>query len=223
MIQKAQPSAENFGPEAFADAFLVSRETVERLKTYEALLQQWQKAINLVASATLPQVWHRHFADSAQLVALAPPQPKTWLDLGSGAGFPGLIVAILLSQHGKTRVTLVESDSRKAAFLREAARQVAVPVDILAIRIEAAATRANLWCVDVVSARALSPLTRLIALSLPFLGPKTVCLFPKGREAARELQSAELEWDFASELIASRTEPEARIVRLTGCRPRPSG
>lgn len=218
MNQVIQPSTVISGPQAFADAFSVSRETLERLKTYETLLQQWQKAINLVAPATLPQIWHRHFADSAQLVALAPPEPQTWLDLGSGAGFPGLVVAILLAERGQARVTLVESDSRKAAFLREAARQVAVPVDILAVRIEAAATRTNLRGVDVVSARALAPLTRLVALALPFLSAKTVCLFPKGREAAHELQAAELEWEFASELVPSRTEPEARIVRLSGCR-----
>lgn len=187
---------------------------------YEKLLQHWQKTINLVAPATLPQVWHRHFADSAQLVALAPPEPKTWVDLGSGAGFPGLVVAILLAESGKSQVTLVESDSRKAAFLREAARQVAVPVDILAVRIEAAATRFILRHVDVVSARALAPLVRLVGLAQPFLGPGTVCLFPKGREAARELQAAEKEWEFVSELVQSRTQPDARIVRLSGCKPR---
>jgi len=207
-------------PEAFADAFSVSRETMERLKTYETLLQQWQKTINLVAPAALNHTWHRHFADSAQLLALAPLDPKTWVDLGSGAGFPGLVVAILLADKAKTRVTLVESDSRKAAFLREVARQVAVPVDILALRIEAAATRANLRNTCVVSARALAPLPRLIGLALPFMGAKSVCLFLKGREAARELQAAELQWDFASELVPSLTEPQARIAVLKDCKPK---
>jgi len=224
-------------PAAFAEAFSVSRETLERLKTYEALLQQWQKPINLVAPGTLETVWHRHFADSAQLLALAPPEPKTWLDLGSGAGFPGLVVAILLAgsdrdpetpagpavakgRAAKTRVTLVESDSRKAAFLRETARKVAVPVDIVAGRIEAAATRANLRHSDVISARALAPLPRLIGLAMPFVGPKTMCLFPKGREAGRELQTAELQWNFTSELVPSLTEPEARIAVLKGCKPK---
>ena len=126
-------------PEDFARAFGVSRETLERLETYEALLKQWQKTINLVAPSTLSDIWHRHFADSAQLLALAPPGAERWLDLGSGAGFPGLVLAILLAERGHGRVTLIESDTRKAAFLGEVARRVGVAVDILGTRIEKSA------------------------------------------------------------------------------------
>lgn len=208
------------GPTDFAKAFGVSRETLERLKTYESLLQRWQKTINLVAPSTLTQIWARHFADSAQILALAPAEPKTWVDLGSGAGFPGLVVATLLAPLGKTKVTLVESDSRKAAFLRETARELAVPVDILPLRIEAAATRVSLQRACVVSARALAPMPRLLALAHPFCGPQTVCLFLKGREASRELQTAESEWIFESELIPSATDPEARIVVMKSPQPR---
>ncbi len=133
------------GPEDFATAFNVSRETIARLEVYEALLRQWQKAVNLVAPGTLDAVWHRHFADSAQLLPLAPPGARSWIDLGSGAGFPGLVVAILLAGNAETtlssplrggagespdgsnsmapHVTLIESDTRKAAFLREVVRK----------------------------------------------------------------------------------------------------
>jgi 16S rRNA (guanine527-N7)-methyltransferase len=207
-------------PERFAEAFSVSRETVDRLKLYELLLQRWQKTINLVAPSTLDQIWSRHFADSAQIVGLAPSSPKKWVDLGSGAGFPGLVVAILLPEGGKTRVTLIESDSRKAAFLREAAREVAAPVDILPLRIEAAATRASLRGADIVSARALAPLPRLLALAAPFCTGQTVCLFLKGREADRERQAAELEWKFESELVPSLTDAEGRVAVVRNLAPR---
>ena len=141
-------------PDDFAAAFHVSRETIGRLETYERLLRQWQKAVNLVAPASLDAVWHRHFADSAQLLRLAPAEALHWIDLGSGAGFPGLVIAILLADRRRSpsppqagrgdqataTVTLIESDTRKAAFLREVARQTAIPagvaVDILSIRAE---------------------------------------------------------------------------------------
>jgi 16S rRNA (guanine527-N7)-methyltransferase len=204
----------------FENAFSVSRETLERLKTYEKLLKLWQKTINLVAPSTLDQIWGRHFADSAQILALAPDNPKTWYDLGCGAGFPGLVAAIMLAPKAQTKFILVESDSRKAAFLREVAREVAVPVDILPLRIEAAATRASLRKAGVVSARALAPMPRLLALAHPFCGPDTVCLFLKGREAARELQTAETTWEFTSELVPSMTDPEGRIVIVKQPKPK---
>ena len=115
---------------------------------------------------------------------------------------------------------MVESDSRKAAFLREVAREVAVPVDILPLRIEAAATRASLRKASVVSARALAPMPRLLALAHPFCGPETVCLFLKGREAARELQTAEAAWEFKAELVPSLTDPEGRIVSVRQPQPK---
>ena len=114
----------------FARHFDVSRETIDKLSAYEALLRQWQKTINLVAPSTLEVVWSRHFADSAQVLALAPPDAKRWFDLGSGAGFPGLVLAIMLAGRDGAKVTLVESDTRKAAFLGEVARQTGAPVDI---------------------------------------------------------------------------------------------
>jgi 16S rRNA (guanine527-N7)-methyltransferase len=199
-------------PEDFARAFGVSRETLDRLETYAALLRQWQKTINLVAPSTLTEVWHRHFADSAQLLALAPAGAMRWLDLGSGAGFPGLVLAILLAERAGAHMTLVESDTRKAAFLAEVARRTGVTVDILGARIEKTATQAKLDPVDVVSARALAPLPRLLELSAPFFSGPTIGLFLKGREAEAEVAAASKLWNFEAELHPSLTDSSGRIV-----------
>jgi len=259
------------GPEAFAAAFDVSRETIERLATYVGLLRQWQKAVNLVAPSTLDDVWHRHFADSAQLLALAP-AARIWVDLGSGAGFPGLVVAIMLAAQprravpsplvgegqgggdrrtsevgtpptpnpspqgggeepvegagilGSPRVTLIESNARKCAFLGEVVRQTGiarfVAVDILSTRIETAATQTSLQAPDVVSARALAPLARLFNLAAPLFAPSTIGLFLKGRDAAAELKAAEKAWAFTVELVQSRTERDGRIVVVRNLEPK---
>ena len=210
------------GPEDFARAFNVSRETIDQLKIYAALLAQWQPRINLVANTTLPEVWHRHIADSAQLAALAPERPHTWLDLGSGAGFPGLVIAIMLAPVG-TRVTLVESDRRKSAFLAEVARKTGISVEIHTARIEQIATQAMLPPVDVVSARALAPLVRLISLSLPFFRDDTVGVFPKGRGAESEIEEACAAWSLDVETIPSLTDEAARIVLVRHPRARTEG
>ena len=215
------------GPADFAAAFDVSRETLDRLAIYEKLLRQWQKkALNLVAPSTLDDVWNRHFADSAQIVRLAP-EASTWVDLGSGAGFPGLVVALMLADRGadfEGRVTMIESDTRKDAFLREVARQTglspgispAAPrgmtVDILSARIETAATQANLAAPNVVSARALAPLDRLLSLAAPLWADHTIGVFLKGRDAAQELEAAGKAWNFTAELVPSMTEAAGRIV-----------
>jgi len=218
------------GPAEFAAAFHVSRETLAHLASYEALLRQWQSAVNLVAPSTLDAIWHRHFADSAQLVALAP-AARAWVDLGSGAGFPGLVVALLLtgdpgpavadplerpSQPRPPRMTLIESNARKCAFLREVVRATRIgrslSVDILSTRIETATTQVSLQAPDVVSARAVAPLVKLFALAAPLFASSTVGLFLKGRDAAAELQTAEKLWNFHAELVPSRTERDARIV-----------
>ena len=199
------------GPEDFAARFNVSRETISKLSAYEALLRQWQKTINLVAPSTLDDIWGRHFADSAQLLALAPAEARAWLDLGSGAGFPGLVLAILLAGRGGASMTLVESDTRKAAFLAEVARQTGVPVDILRDRIENRATQAKL---DVITARALAPLPRLLDLAAPYFTAETVGLFLKGREAQAEVDQALKRWEFLSALHPSQTDREGRVVEV---------
>src|SRR5215510_7634822 len=221
------------GPADFAAAFAVSRETVGRLETYAALLRQWQKAVNLVAKSTLDSVWQRHFADSAQLLALAP-SALSWIDLGAGAGFPGLVIAILLAdvagreppgagaEHAaglRPRVTLIESDGRKCAFLRAVARELGIPVDILSTRIESHATQSRVAPPDVVTARALAPLDKLLSLAAPLWSPRTIGLFLKGREASSEVEVARQAWMFQHELIPSSTEAEAHIVRVSTLEP----
>ena len=200
------------GPTDFARAFNVSRGTLDRLESYARLLTQWQAKINLVAPGTLAEVWHRHFADSAQLVRFAPPDAKTWLDLGSGAGFPGLVVATLLAEKGPCRVTLCESDTRKAAFLADVKRKLGLAVDIIPARIETDSTHVSVGQVDVVSARALAPLQRLVPLAAPFFHERTVGLFPKGREAEKEIVEAAMTWRFEAELMPSLTDREGRVA-----------
>lgn len=205
--------------DGYAAAFADSRETLDRLEVYADRLRTWQRAVNLVAPATLDAVWHRHFADSAQLLDLAPPALLRWLDLGSGAGFPGLVVAIRLAgrpgPEGR-RVTLVESDQRKAAFMAEVVRatgiSASISVDILVRRIEDVATRATVGTADVVSARALAPLDRLLPLVAPFLSAHSLGLLPKGRGVESEIAAASRTWRFDAGLAPSRTDAEGRIV-----------
>ncbi len=208
-------------PESFAEAFNVPHETILALSRYADLLAHWQRSINLVAPSTLPNVWSRHFADSAQLGSLAP-DARLWLDLGSGAGFPGLVVALLQAQVPDFRMHMVESNRKKCAFLAEVARALQTPVDIHAMRIEDLPEKAQSLRPDVVSARALAPLPRLLELAEPFVGEGTRGLFLKGRETEAEIEAAQAGWDFAFRLHPSLTDEHARIVELTGLRRRRS-
>lgn len=207
-------------PESFQTAFGISRETRDRLVIYADLLRRWQKTINLVAPSTLGDVWHRHFADSAQLWQYAPTDARTWLDIGSGAGFPGLVLAIMGAETGATRHILVESDNRKVAFLREVARESGIAVDILCMRIENLETRAKVKSVDCVTARALAPLPRLVEIAAPYFAPATLGLFLKGREVAAEVEEAARNWQFAYELKPSVTDADARVVLLKALKPK---
>ena len=207
------------GPQDFAEAFKVPRETIHRLIRYAELLAHWQSRTNLVAPSTLPALWSRHFADSAQLSALAP-DARLWLDLGSGAGFPGLVVAILEAGRPDFRMHLVESNRKKCAFLAEVARETNAAVDIHPMRIEDLAESAQSLGPDVVSARALSPLPRLLELASPFFGPGTKGLFLKGREAKAEIEAAKADWDFSVRLHPSLTAPDSHIVEITSLRHR---
>ena len=208
------------GPEDFAEVFKVPRETIHRLVRYADLLARWQKSTNLVAPSTLPLLWSRHFADSAQIRDLAP-NARLWLDLGSGAGFPGLIVAILQAGKPDFRMHLVESNRKKCAFLAEVARETKASVDIHAMRIEELKESAQSLRPDVVSARALAPAPRLFDLAGPFFGPRTRGLFLKGREAEAELEAAKAAWDFAARLHPSLTSADSHIVEITALGPRP--
>ena len=194
--------------DAFQTATGVSRETLERLAIYESLLKKWQKTINLVGPKTLDDSWNRHFLDSAQLRPLLPESVKVLIDLGSGAGFPGLVLAIL----GVPEVHLIESDVRKCAFLREAARATGAPVTVHNKRIEAVqGLRA-----DVVTARALAPLTELLDWAAPFLGEDGVALFLKGQNVEDELTATTKYWKMRTERFDSVTDPSGSILRLGG-------
>ena len=208
------------GPDDLAAAFPVSSETIERLKVYEALLVRWQRAVNLVAPKTLPDIWHRHFADSLQIARFVPDRPGILADLGAGAGFPGLVLAAHFAGRAGPRVVLVESDQRKAAFLREAARAMEMSVEIMSTRIESDANLAVLRCVDFVTARALAPLPRLFSLVSPFLSPAAVCIFQKGRNAAREIAEAREVWSFELDVHPSLTEEEASVLVVRAIEPR---
>ena len=206
------PRAAVDGPDAFREAFGVSRETVEKLITYEEELKRWQKAVNLVAPSTLDTIWQRHFADSAQVADFIPPNANHICDVGSGGGFPGLVLAIMLTKPRDLRVTLVESDTRKAAFLRETARRIEIPVEILSTRIETNATVQRLNSVDTVTARALAPLDRLFGLVAPVFSCETVGVFLKGQDVAREIDQARLGWAFSLDLHESVTDADGRIA-----------
>jgi 16S rRNA (guanine527-N7)-methyltransferase len=201
------------GPGDFAEAFQVPRETIHRLEVYGALLTEWQTRHNLVSSKTLPELWQRHFADSAQLLALAP-RAKTWLDLGTGAGFPGLVIAIQAANQGALAMHLVEATAKKCAFIAEVAKATHATVDIHCMRIEDLGSRESKLKPDVVSARALAPLPRLLELAVPFFGSGTRGLFLKGRDAEREIEAAKVHWHFTCRLHPSLTSTESSIIEV---------
>ena len=200
-------------PEQFAAAAGASRDTLERLKTYAALLTRWQATINLVGGDTLSDLWRRHMLDSAQLVRYLPAGARVVTDLGSGAGFPGLVLAIV----GDIHVHLVESVGRKTAFLQEAARVTRARVTIHRARIESVEP----WPSDAVTSRALAPLPELLRLAAPFLNPATpevepVCLFLKGAQAEQELTEARKSWKIDVERFPSLAEPAGCVLRIRG-------
>jgi 16S rRNA (guanine527-N7)-methyltransferase len=193
-------------PAAFAAMTGVSRETMARLEAYAGLLAAWSTRINLVAASTLGDLWRRHFLDSAQLLPLVPAGAGNLVDLGSGAGFPGLLLAIL----GTPGVELIEADSRKAAFLREAARVTGTGVMVRGCRIEAVPPH----MADVVTARACAPLDRLLALGARFIRPQTTCLFLKGARAEDELTEAGKAWTMTISRHPSRADPSGMVLSL---------
>jgi 16S rRNA (guanine527-N7)-methyltransferase len=187
-----------------------AKDVVRRLDKFVTLLLQWQKTINLVAQSTLPQLWTRHIADSLQLLPLAP-AARVWVDLGSGAGFPGLVIACAIAEKPGARVHLVESNARKAAFLRAAARATQAPALVHEQRAEDFVPRFEERA-EAVTARALAPLAELLDLAAPLLQHGATGLFPKGEGAAAELAAAEKRWRLQATLVPSKTSPAARIV-----------
>jgi 16S rRNA (guanine527-N7)-methyltransferase len=202
--------------DAFAAETGVSRETLQRLERHLALLARWQDRLNLVGDSTLADPWRRHVLDSAQLAPLIPVAARTLVDLGSGAGFPGLVLGAL---RPGLDVHLVESNARKCAFLREAAREMGLVVTVHERRIEAMTPIAA----DVVTARALAPLPRLIALAAPFLKPNGTCLFLKGKGVEAELTESTKRWKMRVERIASRSDDAGTVLRLWDIVREPTG
>jgi 16S rRNA (guanine527-N7)-methyltransferase len=189
----------------------VSRETAERLDRFVALLLEWQRTINLISPTTVSRLWTRHVADSLQLLDLAP-HARTWIDVGTGGGFPGLVLACALAAERVAMVHLVESNTKKAAFLREAQRMLSVPAIVHSERAEAFA-QDFAGKADALTARAVSPLASLLTLCLPLLGKTgATAFFPKGQNAERELREAAKTWKMQATLVPSRTDPGGRIV-----------
>jgi 16S rRNA (guanine527-N7)-methyltransferase len=195
----------------------VSRETLDRLDRFVRLLLQWQQRLNLIAASTEAKVWTRHIADSLQLIPLAP-NARIWADLGSGGGFPGLVVACALADTAGAHVHLVESTGKKAAFLREAIKLVGASATVHAMRVEDF-VKAPPAPIEIVTARALAPLPKLLTLANPLLKSGTFALFPKGQDVEAELTEAAKCWNIQASLALSRTDPKARIVIVRGLEP----
>ena len=189
-----------------------SREIVSRLDRYVALLLQWQEKTNLIAPSTIPVIWSRHLADSLQLLSLAP-HAKRWVDLGSGAGFPGLPIACALAQTPGAVVHLVESNQKKAAFLREAVRLTGVPAKVHAVRIEDFVDGFD-QPVEIVTARALAALENLLEKAYPLLKRGAQGLFMKGQDVVSELTAASKCWTIEADMVPSVTDAGGCILRV---------
>lgn len=185
----------------------VSRETREKLTAYAAMIEKWNKSINLIGGSTIDDIKERHIADSLQLCRLLPRTQSSIADFGSGAGLPGVVLSIAIPE---AKVTLVESDKRKAAFLRQAKAAVRLDCLIISERIESLAPLSA----DVICARALAPLERLLDLSFNHLASGGTLLFPKGATVDEEIIVARKHWDFDCEKIPSTTDPTASILKI---------
>ena len=189
----------------------VSRETIAKLELFSQLVSKWTPKINLIAKSSRDEIWDRHIIDSVQLYRFAPEAYQKWVDLGSGGGFPGIVMAIIASEkQPNAEFVLIESDQRKATFLRTAAREIGLSVNVIADRIEKAPPQ----LADIVSARALTSLSGLVGLATRHLSDEGICLLHKGKQAGKELAEARLEWRFELEDHASLTDPEARLLAI---------
>ncbi|RVV98020.1 16S rRNA (guanine(527)-N(7))-methyltransferase RsmG [Mesobaculum littorinae] len=191
----------------------VSRETVEKLRAFERLVLKWSPAINLISKNDLPSIWQRHILDSLQILTHASDW-TTWTDIGSGGGFPGVIVACAASSSQS--VTMIESDARKAAFLRTAVREIGLPAQVIAQRIEDAPPQKA----DIVSARALAPLEKLLGLSVPHLKDSGTAIFLKGNRYEAEIRDADAAWTFSCAVHDSKTAPDGKILLIGDIRRR---
>ena len=198
------------GQVIFQDRLNVSRETLDRFARWQTMLEKWSKRINLVAPGTLDNFWMRHALDSAQLAALVPKSAQKGIDLGSGAGFPGLALALMRREDSPLHMVLVESNAKKAAFLRVCIEETGAPAEVVCARSESLPPMAY----DVITARALAPLPKLLLLSAPFAGDNTVRIFPKGADVERELKAASKDWTMDYERVPSLTEKGGVILKI---------
>ncbi|MCX7295462.1 MAG: 16S rRNA (guanine(527)-N(7))-methyltransferase RsmG [Hyphomicrobiales bacterium] len=196
----------------------VSRETQRRLDLFVDLLLVWQQKTNLIASSTIPTIWTRHIADSLQLLDLAP-DARVWVDFGSGGGFPAIPIACALADRPGAIVHLIESNGKKAAFLREAIRVTGAPAQVHMDRVEKY-TLSPVNSVDVVSARALAPLKVLCDQAFALIERGAIGLFPKGLDVAAELTEAAKYWNIDATTVASKTSPDGCIVIVRGLKPK---
>ena len=207
-------SADNLADDRRAASRLVpvSRETEDRLAIFVELLDRWRQKTNLISNSTFATVWTRHIADSAQLSALAP-GAKRWVDMGSGAGFPGLVIAIQLADVPGAVVHCIESDGRKCAFLREAARATGAAAVIHPERVEAIEPK-SLGTVDAVTARAFAPLPLTLELARPWMERGAIAVFPRGESAKDQIAALPEAWAYAIESLQSVVNPKAAILRI---------
>ena len=207
---------DGFGPDDVIRLTGVSRETFERVSGYLDLLDRWRERINLIGPGEGRHLWRRHVLDSLQLVEQISSEDKSVADLGSGAGFPGLILACALAERSGASVTLVEKSPRKSEFLRAAGKELGLPVSVLTIRLEDAPGA----LFDVVTARALAPLPKLLGFAASWLKPSGKALLMKGRDTAAELAEAQEAWTFDLATLDSLSSPEGRVLRVSSLRPR---
>jgi 16S rRNA (guanine527-N7)-methyltransferase len=200
----------DFGLDDFARAQNVSRETLALLESFVALLADWNQRHNLVSAKSLEDVWHRHVWDSAQLIRFVPDTATSLVDLGSGAGFPGIILATMLRDGPRFRAVLYESTAKKCRFLEEAAARLGLNVEVRNARMEEAKREPF----DLTTARACAPLTKLLGYARPFQGPNSVCLFLKGQSVESELTEARTSWRMKLERHASLTDPSGVILEI---------
>ena len=221
MVDVGGRALEPYSFEEFSRSLDVSRETLQALKRYGELLEEWQGRFNLVGPKTLPDMWRRHFLDSSQLLQYVDVKAPIWLDFGSGAGFPGLVMAILLRERGGGVVHLVESTGKKCRFLEEVAKETigsdgGVEVHVHPERLE----QMEAFEADVISARAVSALDNLCHYAHRFYGPNTICLFPKGQDVDQELTNASKYWNIDLDKYSSTTDPNGVILRLNHLSPK---
>ena len=189
----------------------VSRETLDKLRAFENLVRQWTQRINLISKASVDDIWDRHILDALQLTRFVPKGQGHWLDLGSGGGFPGIVIAIVTQDHNPDmKMTLVESDARKSVFLRTAIRQFDLNAEVKTTRIE----NLSAFNADVISARALASLSTLLSYAHPHMRADTIGVFPKGTTWKKELEQARKEWSFSCDITTSETDPNAVILSI---------